>query len=250
MKWPISIVIVVVLSFAAHGQKKELLAKAESAYDHKQYKEAIAAYEQLLAEGYKSWILHYNLGNAYYRNDQLGKAIWHFELARKLNPDDEDVRINLGIVSAKTIDKIDSRENFFISAVKTNILSTFTTRTWAWLSIAFAFAASALFLLFSFSSTPTFKRLFFGSAVACTFLLLGSYLLGYSALSSKYDNKFAVILSREVKVMNEPTPVASAKFTLHEGTRIRVVEGNGDWLLIKLENGNEGWAHAADLGII
>jgi hypothetical protein len=84
-------------------------------------------------------------------------------------------------------------------------------------------------------------------------LLIGfitTYFLGYSALKAKVENKFAIILSREIKIMNEPTQSATSKFSLHEGTKIRVVENNGDWLLIKLDNGNEGWVKAADVGII
>ena len=50
--------------------------------------------------------------------------------------------------------------------------------------------------------------------------------------------------------MNEPTSTASSKFNLHEGTKIRVVENNGDWVLIKLDNGNEGWVKLPDVGII
>ena len=50
--------------------------------------------------------------------------------------------------------------------------------------------------------------------------------------------------------MNEPTPTAKSKFSLHEGTKIRVVENNGTWLLIKLDNGNEGWLKVGDVGII
>lgn len=77
-----------------------------------------------------------------------------------------------------------------------------------------------------------------------------TYILGYSALNSKYENKFAIVLIKEIKIMNEPTVSANIKFRLHEGTKVRVVENNGDWLLIKLENGNEGWLKAAEVGVI
>ena len=77
-----------------------------------------------------------------------------------------------------------------------------------------------------------------------------TYFLGYSALKSKSENKFGIITAREVRIMNEPTASATQKFNLHEGTKIRVVEVNGDWVLIKLDNGNEGWIKASDVGII
>jgi tetratricopeptide (TPR) repeat protein len=237
-----------ILSMGSYGN--DLLEKAEKAYDSKNYKEAISNYEKLLSKGFKSYQLYFNLGNSYYRDKQLGKAIYNYELARKLNPNDEDVRINLGIAAARTIDKIDSKENFFITAVKSNLLSSFDTGGWAWITIFCMILFCLLTFLFVSSRRIVVKRL---SLVFAFIFLAGffiMYFLGFSALRSKVENKFAIIVSRETKVMNEPTPKASSKFSLHEGTKIRVVENNGDWVLIKLDNGNEGWVKMQDVGII
>lgn len=247
MKFYILLFVFISTSFL---RGNELLEKAEKAYDSKKYKEAITDYEQLLSNGFKSWQLYYNLGNSYYRDKQLGKAIYNYELARKLNPNDEDVRINLGIASAKTTDKIDSKENFFISAVKSNVLSSFNTSGWAWLSITSVLSLCIFIFLFISTSTIAIKRISFILMIVLFIASLSTYFLGYSAVKSKYDNKFAIITAKESRIMNEPTPTASSKFSLHEGTKIRVVENNGDWVLIKLDNGNEGWVKLSDLGII
>lgn len=236
--------------FSEKSFGNDLLQKAETAYDAKKYKEAIANYEQLINDGFKSYQLYFNLGNAFYRNNELGKAIYYYELARKAEPNDEDVKINLGIASAKTIDKIDAKENFFISAVKTSLLSSFSTKAWAWFSILSLVIACALFFVFVNSSRLLVKRVSFLLAAVLTITFVITYSLGYSALKSKSENKFAIILSKEVRVMNEPTPTAGNKFSLHEGTKVRVIENNGDWVLIKLDNGNEGWLKTADVGII
>lgn len=246
----INYILIFLFAFLVKGFSNEKLQKAEQAYDSKKYKDAILNYEELIKDGYKSYQLYYNLGNAYYKNNQLGKAIYYYELARKINPNDEDVRINLGIASAKTIDKIDAKENFFISAVKSNLLSSLSTSSWGWLSIATLFIGCILFFVFISSVNVALKRISF--LFSC-FLVIGfviTYSLGYSALKSKSENKFAIITSKEIKIMNEPTLAATSKFSLHEGTKIRVVENNGDWLLIKLDNGNEGWVKTGDVGII
>ncbi len=243
-------ITVCIFFFALPAYSNHFLQKAEKAYDSKKYKEAIESYEKLIKEGYKSYQLYFNLGNSYYRNGDLGKAIYYYELARKVEPNDEDVRINLGIVSAKTIDKIDSKENFFISAVKTNLLSSFTTTTWAWLTVICLAGASVLFFLFVNSSILIIKRISFLLTCLLFVSFLVTYFLGYSAVKARYENKFAIILTKEIRIMNEPTAMAKMKFALHEGTKIRVVENNGDWLLIKLDNGNEGWVKINDVGII
>lgn len=236
--------------FALPAYSNHFLEKAEKAYDSKKYKVAIESYEKLIKEGYKSYQLYFNLGNSYYRNNELGKAIYYYELARKIEPNDEDVRINLGIASGKTIDKIDSKENFFITAVKTNLLSSFTTATWAWLTIICIVAACVLFFIFVSSNTLIIKRICFLLSTLLFITFAITYFLGYSAVKARYENKFAIILAKEIKIMNEPTAMAKVKFNLHEGTKIRVVENNGNWLLIKLDNGNEGWVKLDDVGII
>jgi tetratricopeptide (TPR) repeat protein len=243
-------IIISVLSFNLSLNANEIFKKAEAAYDSKKYTEAIKNYEQLVAEGYISYQLYFNLGNSYYRNNQLGKAIYYYELARKLAPNDEDVKINLGIAASKTIDKIDSKENFFISAVKTSLLSSFSTNIWAWMSIVSLVLAAVLFYVFVDSSVLVIKR--FSFLFSCVFVVsfILTYFLGYTALKARFENKFAIVVSKEVRVMNEPTAMAKTKFSLHEGTKIRVVSTNGDWVLIKLDNGNEGWLKLGDVGVI
>jgi len=249
MKSRIFILICVVI-FSLKCHSNDFLKEAENAYDTKNYKIAIANYEKLINDGYKSYQLFYNLGNAYYRNNQLGKAIYAYEMARKIDPNDEDVRINLGIASAKTVDKIDSKENFFISAVKTNLLSSFTTNNWAWFTIIFLLGAVVLFFVFLNSRILIVKRVSFLLSCSLVVGFVFTYFLGYSAMEAKIENKFAIITTKEIKIMNEPTLSATFKFSLHEGTKVRVVENNGDWILIKLDNGNEGWLKVVDVGII
>jgi tetratricopeptide (TPR) repeat protein len=244
------LIVLCVLVSVVNVSANDLLKKAEVAYDNRKYEEAIRHYEKLIAEGYKAHQLYFNLGNAYYRDNQLGKAIYNYELALKMEPNDEDVRINLGIAAAKTIDKVDSKENFFISAVKTNVLHSLTTHAWAWLSITCAVLACVLFFVFVNSGRLLVKRL--GLLFSLLFFIgfFITYFIGYSALKSRYENKFAIILAKEIRVVNEPTAFGKTKFNLHEGTKIKVVEKNGDWVLLKLDNGNEGWVRLNEVGII
>lgn len=228
----------------------DILKKAEVSYDKKQYKEAITHYEQLVNQGYTSYQLYFNLGNAYYRANELGKAIYNYERARKLNPDDEDVRINLGIANAKTVDKINAKENFFVTVVKSNVLSSFSTDAWAWLSVLSLLLAAGLIFGFFMTQHPVLKRMCFVLGLLGLLSTFITYGLGYSALSAKRQNNYAIILNKEAKIMNEPNLSAVSKFTLHEGTKVNILENNGDWLLIKIDNGNEGWVKGSVVGVI
>lgn len=223
--------------------------EAERFYTEKKYKEAIASYESLLAEGYTSYKLHYNLGNAYYKNKELGKAIYHYELANKLEPNNEDVLTNLRIANEKTIDKIESKENFFLSVIKSGLVNALSTSGWAWLSIVSLVVSLGLFFLFFSSQNLVMKRIGFFAGFLCFLLFPASMVLGFSALNDKQNNKFAIITARETRTHEEPSDASGSKFSLHEGTRVRVLETNDEWTNIKLENGNEAWIKTADAGL-
>ena len=244
------LILVFFVGLMSESFSNDLIQKAEKAYDNKNYKEAISVYQQLINDGNKSYELYFNLGNSYYRNKDLGYAIYYYELARKMNPNDMDIQINLGIASAKTIDKIDAKENFFINAVKSNIVNVVSTETWAWLSILIACVVCVLFFAFIQVGNIFVKRISFVLSIILFIVLIIVYFFGNSALNSKKENKFAIILVKEIKIANEPNATAVMKFALHEGTKVRIVEANSDWVLIKIDNGNEGWVKQSAIGII
>ncbi len=243
------IIALIFLRFSFAFANDSLATSAEKYYATKNYKAAITNYEAILAKGFNSFKLHYNLGNAYFKNNQLGKAVYHYEFAKKLDPKNEDVKINLKITNEKTIDKIDSKENYFLSVIKSGLVNYLTTSGWAWLSII-TFIASLLFVfIFFISKSSLVKRLTFFSASLFLVVFIGSMVLGYSALHTKQTKSYAVILDREVKINEEPMFSSKVKFNLHEGTKIGVIESNEAWTNIKLENGNEGWIETKRIGL-
>lgn len=243
------ILFILALFIVGMSSAADLKSEAEKYYSEKNYKKAIDNYEMLIKEGYSSAELYYNLGNSYYRNNQLGKAIYNYERAKKVNPNDADIRNNLTLAYSKTLDKIEVKENFFISAVKINVLSSFSTTTWAWFTICISLLVFAFLYLFFAGPSVFVKRLSFFVTIILIIVFFIVYFLGKSAADAKVENNFAVITSAQVKVFVEPTATSASKFLLHEGTRVKIMEMNADWVLIKLENGNEGWLKMTDVGV-
>ncbi len=73
--------------------------------------------------------------------------------------------------------------------------------------------------------------------------------LGYSSINFKHQMNYAIILQHEVKILSEPNQISETKFSLHEGTKVSVLNQNSQWVNIKLENGNEGWVKAEFVGL-
>lgn len=227
----------------------DLQIKAEKAYSNKDYKQAISLYESILKEGSTSYKLHYNLGNAYFKNNEIGKAIYNYELANKLQPNNKDVKTNLKIANEKTIDKIESRENFFILAIKSGIVNSLSTSGWAWFSIFSLLGCLSFAFLFLVSNHIFLKRLGFFLSGISLITFISSMALGFSALDDKKEVHFAIITNRESRIHEEPNVTSKTKFNLHEGTKVGVLESNPEWTNIKLENGNEGWIKTTEIGL-
>ena len=245
----ISLLIVVLFASEKLFSTNSLQATAEKAYSEKNYKDAITSYETILKEGLVSYKLYYNLGNAYYKNNQLGKAIYNYELANKLQPNNQDVKTNLRIANEKTIDKIESKENFFIGAIKSGLVNSLSTTGWAWVSVFSLCGALIFAFLFVTTRQITLKRIgFFLSGISLV-IFIASMVLGHTAVEDKQITSFAIITIRETKIHQEPSVTSTPKFSLHEGTRVSVLESNPDWTNIKLENGNEGWVKTTDVGM-
>jgi tetratricopeptide (TPR) repeat protein len=222
---------------------------AVAAYSKREYKKAITCYESILKEGNTSSALYYNLGNAYYKDNQLGKAIYNYELANKLNPTDGDVKNNLRIANTKVIDKIDAKENMFTNAIKSGLYGLFSTNGWAYATIIFLLTAALLFVLFISTSNVVLKRVGFWTGSLFVIGFVFSLTVGYAALHNLNKKTQAIIIAPEVKVFSEPNATSKSKFSLHEGTKVNVLSINPDYTAIQLANGNEGFIATPNLGL-
>jgi tetratricopeptide (TPR) repeat protein len=222
---------------------------AATAYNKKEYKKAINYYENILTQHLTSATLRYNLGNAYFKDNQLGKAIYNYELAAKLNPADDDIKNNLRIANTKVVDKIDSKENFFAETIKTRLYSLFSTTGWAYVTIVCLFIAALLFVLFSVTENVILKRIGFWGGGLFIIKFAFSLVVGYAALHEQNKNSQAIIISQQANVLTEPNATSKAKFILHEGTKVNVLNINAEYTAIQLANGNEGFIATKDLGL-
>ena len=220
-------------------------------YSKDEFKKAATLYEKIVSEGKDSWILYYNLGNSYYKDGKLGLAILNYEKANKINPGSSDVINNLSIAEGKIIDKVNMREVSLEKEIKKFFIYRFSTTEWAWISIAACVIAAFLFFIYLFSQKQNIKKLSFWSGATIFLIFIISLLFGYSEMNEKKELRRGIVISQESKVYNTPKLEESSKknLILHEGTKAKILNTEGDWLNIQLINGNEGWVSKKDIGI-
>lgn len=220
---------------------QEAAPTADDLYRMDDYQGAIAAYEDILAGGKTSADLHYNLGNAYYRDGQLGKAILNYERALRLKPNMTDAKENLALANARTADRITTLPQMFIVRWWNSLTTAITPHGWRiiWL-VMLAIVGIGIVMLRTGRSSSLRKGGLTMTAVSLLFLLLASALL-ISATRTYNAHPYAIITDQAVTLKASPDNKSIDKMILHEGTKVKILDDLTGWYKISIADGTNGW---------
>ena len=227
------------ISFAQTAN--DLFENANALYKEGNYQKAIELYKEIENKKEVSSELYYNLGNAYYKLNKVAPSIYNYEKALQLDPLNEDAQNNLIIANRLTLDRIEELPKSVFQKINKNVLQKLTYNQWAALTIFLSFIAATLFLLFYFSYTPNKKRLYFTTSIISFLLLIVTLVITYTQHDQTKNTIEAIIFAEEIEVKNAPTSDANEIFTLHEGTKVNVLDTVDNWKKIKLIDGKIGW---------
>lgn len=216
----------------------EAFGTANVAYQEKGYTTAITQYQSILQQGYQSAELHYNLGNAYYRTQQLGKAVLHYERAARLAPNDKDIKHNLSIVNAQIEDKLETLPNFFLIDGWNSLRQQLSSNTWAVMGIVFFWLAMAALIVWQIGQTRTQRK--WGFFIGITLLFISILPISLAVANTK-DSKQAIVIAKETMLKSSPDDLSASVLLLHEGLKVNLLDKIGDWYKVRLPNGDEGW---------
>jgi tetratricopeptide (TPR) repeat protein len=215
--------------------------KGNYLYQKGRYEQAITEYESVLATKQHSAELYFNLGNCYYKLNKVAPAIYNYEKALVLNPDDAETLNNLKFAQKLQIDEIKVIPTVGFSKMVQDFTSTFHYNTWAWISVGLSMLFLVFFMGYYFSQITLSKRIFFFGMFALLLLLLISVSAAISEKNDFENEKPAIVFAEMVLVKSEPQKAANTVFTLHEGTKVFILESLNNWRKIQLTDGTEGW---------
>lgn len=225
----------------ADNLAKDQFIKANAAYDSSNFNMAIQLYESLVSDQYFSDELHFNLGNAYFKRNNIPMAILNYEKAIKINPSNEDAKYNLELANAKTIDKIESIPELFLYRWWKSIFNTFSADGWAYVCVAFFFMALIFFCLYFFLQQLAFRKFGFYTGLVSFMLAFISWFMAYQQDSYLHSTQYAIIIEPTININSSPSKGSSKLFVLHEGTKVNVEEIKDSWFKVSIPNGQEGW---------
>lgn len=241
MKHIRTLILALVLCSSAQATKLSDAQAADENYQQGKYSEAIEQYEKILADGLTSPDLYYNLGNAYYRTAQYGRAILNYERALRLQPSMSDARENLALANSKTVDRITPLPRLFLVNWYNALITHLTPHTWSILLCLFFLLVGASLVLLLLSRSITTKKISLAALILSGLLVLFTLFFLFKSSSFFNSHREAVILDASVTVKSSPEIQSVDKLILHEGTKVSISESLSGWYKITLADGTSGW---------
>lgn len=213
-----------------------LFTIANQDYANQDYSLAIDKYQNILSSEIESSELYYNLGNSYYRINEIHQAIYNYEKSLKLNPNFTEAKENLELCNLLLIDKIDKMPELFYKTYYKKLKKLFPKKWWKTTSLILIWSFIIIYLI----KIITNRNFNFLQNIVLVFSLL--FFVIYQDISNdSLENKEAIIFSQVIDIMSAPSEKANKLFTLHIGTKVKIKDQIENWVNISLDNGNKGW---------
>lgn len=244
------LLLIVVSCLISQGQSvavKDSVSAANELFNTGKYQDAIRKYQYVLGQGFESWELYFNLGNAFYKSGNATYAILNYERAKKLAPNEDDIRYNLELARTLIVDNIVSLPEGGFLRWSRQLISSKSINFWGILSIVTFFTFLFLFGLFLLSRTFRIKRLAFWFSIAAVSISAITFTFGTTMKSKLVNHKSAVITDRSVRVKASPSETGTELFIVHEGITVQLNDQLGEWVYVSLPDGNKGWIKEASM---
>ena len=204
---------------------------ANEAYQHGKYEEAKVDYIQLVERREYSADLFYNLGNAWFKLGDPGRAILNYERALVLNPRLEEARSNL-----RTALKIVGNDD----------QPTFRERIGDYAD-CFPLVASITFWTVAGCFIPASRKhgrfaTFWRTAlIAAMLIFVGSVGLSFWVGSGSKDPNRALVVESATDLKYGPAVTARPVESLQIGQQVQLISERGAWTFCRASTDSLGW---------
>lgn len=232
------------------------------AYNAKDYAEAVEAFETVVASGYASADVYYNLANAYFKLGQqsessrpfaggeLGCAVLNYERALRLDPTMDDARYNLDIAKDLTNDTEAVPESFIVR-VWHSVAGIMTTNGWVTLSLVMLGVTAVMVLLYLLHDSVTLRKIsFFVSLATMVVFILSTIFSIVQLMASDKDNRAVIITHDTTPVHASPDSGSKIIREPSQGVTVEVEREQGEWSEVRFADGEKGWVRTTNVEII
>ncbi|GIK54557.1 MAG: tetratricopeptide repeat protein [Chloroflexi bacterium] len=194
--------------------------------------EAIRAYENLVSQGMDDANLYFNLGNAYYQNGELGRAILNYRRAEQLSPRDPDIQHNLARARGQAPDQFTPAPDTIVAIFLADTADWLTMNETAVLTLLlWTVLCVAIFVVRQLGHGRRRTLLKYSLLPLALLFLLSAFTLG-SRLHTANTLKQAVVVAQVADVYAGPGTQYGGDFQLHDGAEVALYQTRGDWAQI------------------
>jgi len=236
--WMTVLVCLICVSSTLAGSLDHNFEQGNKLYTEGDYAGAIQEYEKIVSAEYESAELYYNLGNAYFREGQLGLAIMNYIRATRLDPGDDDIQANLAFARQFAIDKIEISEETILLDYINSFFDSFTLNGITWIAVVL-YLLTIVIILVRF----IYNRYHVPTPVFVAALLL--FVVAVAFTGTKLDRdvltRRGVVLVQQADVKNGPGEDFNTKFTAHAGLMFVIEREEAGYYWVNFENRLKGW---------
>lgn len=216
---------------------------ANKLYEEGNFVTAISAYLHLTSGGRTAPVVYFNLGNAYFKTGQNGRALQSYLRAARLAPRDREIRANLQFVRDSLGTGESAAENPWQRLV-------------SWLTPGELTLAATIgyWLCFGFLGIGQLRpiwqpRLRLPSWIAGIVCVVA---LGWLAAASRGElsTRHGIIVAPEAVVRLGPLEASQSSHSLRDGAEVTILETRQDWLRVQDAQKRVGWLRSTQVATL
>ncbi len=246
----ILLILIFLAPMVANAQDDALFYKASKDYNEGNYAEAAKNYLSILEQGQHSAALYYNLGNTYYKLNDIGPSIYYYEKALLLAPNDQEIMNNLSYAKHMTLDAIETLPETGLSKIYNTLKGWLSFDQWAYIAVALMMLFVIAYIAFHTLQYTTQKRIAFITSLTALLCAMGSIAIAFTLYTDFNMEDPAIVFSEQSAVRSEPNARGQEVFVLHEGTKVEVLDELNDYRKIRLTDGKTGWLPSKDIRLL
>lgn len=246
-KLNISIIIILFSLKLFAGNNQVLLDSANIFYSKNDFVKAAEKYKAVVNSGFESFELYYNLGNCYFKTNNLPAAILYYEKALKLNPSDENTNFNLNIANNRIVDKIEAIPELFYARWWKKLYNLYDADSWSYMAIVSGFVFFVILSVYFISKKYILKKISFFISIFLLALSILLIVLAKTQFNSSHNQIEAIMFSPSTNAKSSPDDNSTDLFVIHEGTKVQILDNVGEWNEVRIANGSRGWVKISSL---
>ena len=243
------ILAIALISCSVAGQTtEELFSAGNNAYGNRLYDSAVLYYSAALKTGKESSALYFNLGNAWFKSGDLGRAMVNYLKAERLDPSDDDIRHNLEFARQFSTVQMEGVELNPISSFINAIVGPYRLSAWAWWSsLAFVLLLLCLILRHGLAISNAVVRSGVNVLVVAVILLGGLTTWKYR---SEFVDRRGVVIVESATVYTGPSESSDVELQAAPGLVVEILGQSGEFYSVLFANKRRGWMKSTQVETI